>query len=566
MGTIENNLFNANPNLSKEWHPTKNGTRTPYDVTPNSSLKVWWKGSCGHEWEAQIKSRNNGRGCPFCSGRFVLTGFNDIATTNPEIIKEWDFEKNIDVTPETISANSHKKIWLKCGNGHSWETSPNKRIGLNRGCPYCSHNPRVLPGYNDLETVFPELAKEWNYDKNDLSPREVTSSSNKKVWWKCPKGHEWRTSVNHRADGSGCPICSKGAQSSFPEQAVFYYVKKAYPDAIHRYKDIFINRRMELDIYIPSLKIGIEYDGEVYHRGKTKLKQDNEKTKICRSSLIRLIRIKENPQSDEAEADVNISARDGLQTALLDLCKYLPKIERVDIERDSDIIRSDYLSSLGEKSLLMKNPELCKEWNYERNETTPDMFLPGSNIVVWWKCQLGHEWMSAIYERNKGEGCPYCSNNKVLSGFNDLFSVRPDLMNEWHPTKNSDLDPKQILPGSGIKAWWKCKYGHEWYSEISSRNKGAGCPQCGIRNRNNMRNLNRIKSSGSLYDNNINLAKEWHPIRNGMLTPKDVTAGSQKKVWWLCPECGYEWEAVIGSRNQGRGCPRCYKTKRNTDI
>ena len=81
-----------------------------------------------------------------------------------------------------------------------------------------------------------------------------------------------------------------------------------------------------------------------------------------------------------------------------------------------------------------------------------------------------------------------------------------------------------------------------------------------------MRNLNRIKSSGSLYDNNINLAKEWHPIRNGMLTPKDVTAGSQKKVWWLCPECGYEWEAVIGSRNQGRGCPRCYKTKRNTDI
>lgn len=566
MSKLENSLYNTNPDLSKEWHPSKNGALTPKDVTAGSQKKVWWKGSCGHEWEAQIKSRNNGRGCPYCSGRLVLTGFNDIATTNPEIIKEWDFERNTDVAPESISANSHKKIWLKCEKGHSWETSPNKRIGLNRGCPYCSHNPRVLSGYNDLQTLFPELAMEWDYEKNDILPSEVTSSSNKKVWWKCPKGHKWKTSVNHRADGSGCPICSKGAQSSLPEQTVFYYVKKAYPDAIHRYKDIFPNRRMELDIYIPSIRLGIEYDGEVYHKGEKKLKQDNEKARICKESSICLIRIKEDPNSNASDADITISASDGLQPALIELCKYLSEIRDIDIERDSDLIRKDYLSNLGEQSLLGINPELCKEWNYERNNTTPDMFLPGSNVIVWWKCRLGHEWKATIYERNKGEGCPYCSNNKVLTGFNDLFSIRPDLMKEWHPTKNSELDPKQLLPGSGIKAWWKCANGHEWCAEISSRNKGAGCPRCGIKNRNHKRMLNRIQSLGSLSENNSDLAKEWHPIKNGTLTPQDVTAGSQKKVWWLCPECGHEWEAVIGSRNQGRGCPKCYEARKNKKL
>ena len=66
---------------------------------------------------------------------------------------------------------------------------------------------QVLKGYNDLLTTNPELAKEWNYEKNEnLDPSTVKATSEKKVWWKCEKGHEWKTSINCRNQGNGCKI------------------------------------------------------------------------------------------------------------------------------------------------------------------------------------------------------------------------------------------------------------------------------------------------------------------------------------------------------------------------
>lgn len=132
-------------------------------------------------------------------------------------------------------------------------------------------------------------------------------------------------------------------------------------------------------------------------------------------------------------------------------------------------------------SLLQTNPNLAKEWNYERNgKLIPEMFAANSNVKVWWRCSEGHEWQAVIYMRNgRGTGCPYCSNNKILPGYNDLNSRCPELMKEWDWNKNKELDPTLIAPGSGKKAWWVCsKCGYEWLAEISSRNKGSGCPNC----------------------------------------------------------------------------------------
>ena len=81
----------------------------------------------------------------------------------------------------------------------------------NKGacCPYCSGR-YAIKGENDLQTVNPSLAKEWNYEKNDgLTPMDVLPNSNKKVWWKCSEGHEWQSTINHRNNGRGCPICAK---------------------------------------------------------------------------------------------------------------------------------------------------------------------------------------------------------------------------------------------------------------------------------------------------------------------------------------------------------------------
>ena len=106
---------------------------------------------------------------------------------------------------------------------------------------------------------------------------------------------------------------------------------------------------------------------------------------------------------------------------------------------------------------------------------------------VWWLCsQCGHEWQASPNNRKKGVGCPCCSGRVPKIGVNDLATLYPELLEEWDCSQNKDLDPGQLLPGSGKKAWWKCSQcGYEWQTGIASRTKGHGCPKCSKRKKNN---------------------------------------------------------------------------------
>ena len=480
-----NDLATVNPNLAAEWHPDKNGDLRPSDVTTGASVTVWWKCCQGHEWQATIKSRSRGSGCPVCSGKTIIHGVNDLATKYPQLASEWHPTKNGSLTPDCISPGSHAKVWWLCANGHEWPASSNHRTSKTRNCPYCCANPRVLPGENDLASRYPDLAREWHPTRNgSLTPNSVTANSSKRVWWKCLKGHEWPCAVNHRANGSQCPICSSGMQSSFPEQAFFFYVKSAYPDTVNGYTDIFHNHGMELDIYVPSLSVGIEYDGSAWHRGTTNQTRESRKYQVCKENGIKLIRIRENSENtDTTTSDILLFTNGNLNQAICELAQYLPLIRDINIERDTNHITSSYRQALADGSLAALHPELAREWHPTRNGTlTPDMFLARSNQQVWWVCERGHEWPAKIDSRVRGTGCPYCTNRKILPGFNDLATKQPDLMKEWDWQRNISLDPTHIAPGSGKKAFWICSKGHKWPAEISSRNKGHGCPYCaGVR-------------------------------------------------------------------------------------
>ena len=133
----ETDLATINPSLAAEWHPTKNGDLTPRDVKPQSNKKVLWLCSNGHEYESRICTRVTGQGCPYCIGKRVWIGFNDLSTTNPELVLEWNFEKNT-LLPTMITKGSNKKVWWKCRTcGHEWQaTSHNRSKG--RGCPECA--------------------------------------------------------------------------------------------------------------------------------------------------------------------------------------------------------------------------------------------------------------------------------------------------------------------------------------------------------------------------------------------------------------------------------------------
>lgn len=202
-----NSLLLLNPDLSNEWHPTKNGKLLPEHVTASSNKKVWWLCSKGHEWQSVINSRNKGVGCPYCTGKKAIPGYNDLKTINPIIASQWHMTKNGELKPEDFTISSNKKVWWQCEKGHEWEAMIYDRTnGTN--CPICSGH-KVLIGYNDLGTLNPKLAKEWHPIKNgNLKPQDVTTGSSKKVWWQCEKGHEWEALIYTRSSGCGCPYCA----------------------------------------------------------------------------------------------------------------------------------------------------------------------------------------------------------------------------------------------------------------------------------------------------------------------------------------------------------------------
>lgn len=195
-------------NLLDEWDAERNLPLTPQAVTYGSHTPVWWRCENGHEWEAVVYTRTHGSGCPFCAGKKAQAGFNDLATQYPELARQWDYTKNIPVLPADVTTGSHRLVWWKCEKGHSWRASIHSRAS-GCGCPVCAGR-QILVGENDLATVDPELAQEWDTARNGkLTPQDVLPGTEKKVWWVCGHGHHWRAAVSARTNRqSGCPYCS----------------------------------------------------------------------------------------------------------------------------------------------------------------------------------------------------------------------------------------------------------------------------------------------------------------------------------------------------------------------
>ena len=547
----EKQYVSDNAQLMDEWDWDKNGNLgfDPQKMTCGSERKAWWKCKKSHNWQATIASRNQGKGCPYCANRKVLIGYNDLQTANPSLSKEWHYENNQGLTPMDITSNSDKKVWWRCNEGHEWQARIADRSKGN-GCPYCA-GKKVLVGYNDLNTVNIELAKEWNYEKNNsLTPMDVTANSDKKVWWKCSKGHEWVAKIYSRSNGSGCPACSSEKHTSFPEYAMIYYLQKQGLDVIHSSRKY----GYELDVYIPSLKIAIEYDGYYWHKDKVSL--DLEKNRKCENDGIKLYRIREGLSS------LNDSSIDYVtQRNQKDFPKILEEILHeiigvsvdIDFERDAIAIGSLREYTDKEKSVLFANPKLAKEWNYEMNgDLKPQNFTVSSQRKVWWRCQIGHNWQSTIANRSSGYGCPYCANQKVLKGYNDLQTANPTLAKEWSYKQNGKLLPDNFTANSHKKVWWICHNGHEWQATIKNRNYGYGCPYCA--------GQKVLPGYNDLQSINPTLAKEWHYEKNIGLEPIQVTSKSHRKVWWKCCK-GHEFRMAINERNKGRECPQCNKEK-----
>lgn len=426
---INKSISITHPEIANDWSSENNGRLTPNMFSKNSRYVANWHCHiCGTKTAKSIKIYS---GCKQCNEVKRLED-NNLELAFPELSKEWDKEKNGDKLPSNFKPASNKYAWWLCSScGHSWSTKISNRSSLGRGCPLCS-NKAVVMGKNDLATTHPYLSKEWHPTNNkNLTPAEVTYGSGKKIWWLCPNSHKYEATILHRAHGTECPKCNAGRQTSFAEQATYFYIKKLYPDALNRYTADFLGR-MELDIYIPSIKLAIEYDGEAWHKKNT-IKREERKYQLCKENGIKLIRLREKmPEFPSDIADDMFSMErlyepENLEKMLSELLKRINYSETwmlgcpidINIPRDKPEILQ-YKTDLKTKSLKYVYPEIAKEWHTTRNgKQLPEHFQPGADYKAWWYCPAcGNVYKSAIGKRTGGPsgkaktGCPKCGIEK----------------------------------------------------------------------------------------------------------------------------------------------------------
>lgn len=409
-----NDLETRYPDVAKLWHPGLNGDLLPSQVMPGSEKKYYWLGECGHEWDASVYNTVKGKRCPYCAGRKVLIGFNDLYTTHPEISKKWDHEKNGDLTPSLITAGSNKKIWWKCDNGHSWERIVSKQIYQN--CPFeVSYSSQI----NKLSQTHPELLKEWDYEKNkNYSPESLTATSKRTVWWKCSaKGHIQRKMIKNWVK-SGCSLCVNGLAENYP------YLRNEW-------------------VFEKNDELGFDFD-QLLSRSTAKAwwkcSNNHEYRAVVHS------RTRDNSSNCPYCANRTfLSGFNDLET----LCPELMK--EWDYEKNKEI-------GLDPSEMITSSIEHAWWKRLKKGHS--------------WRTIVSARTSKDL------SGCPFCSNRQIISGDNDFATLRKDLLDQWDFEKNSAINifPDKIAPNTNMKIWWKCSIGHSYF--ISPNAKKPECHKC----------------------------------------------------------------------------------------
>jgi len=346
---------NSKTELLAQWDAEANLPMTPETVSYGSKYKAEWQCESGHRWCAQVWSRTtNHSDCPVCAGKTVVSGINDLKTKFPEIASQWHPTKNGELTPEQVSPNTHRKVWWQCEIcGHEWQATVKSRAGIQKcGCPVCAGRT-VIPGKNDLETEFPEIAREWHPTKNiNLTPQKVPSGTTRRVWWLCSIcGHEWQTGISARTHGSGCPVCAGKTVIPGQNDLLSRHPKIAKEWSRER------NGCLTPDSVTPLSNRSVWWKCENGHEYKAMIASRTSNGTGCPYCANR---------------------------------KVLP----------------------GFNDLASQMPKIAAQWHPTLNGTlTPEMVTCGSAKKVWWQCSEGHVWKAAIYSRTGVQkcGCPVCA-------------------------------------------------------------------------------------------------------------------------------------------------------------
>lgn len=243
--------------LIEEWGFNKNDI-LPDEISFGSHKKIWWKCIDGHMWQASVCDRVRGTNCPYCSHQKVLLN-NSLLFLNPDLSKEWDIIKNEGLSPKDVNISSSKKVWWICKKcNSSWKAHIYHRSN-GKGCPFCSG--QKVNETNSLANLYPELIEEWDFNKNDISPYEISYGSGRQVYWICKIcGFKWKTSITNRTSANrGCSNCSKRISKNCSKWLDDLNIK------IREYYININNKRIYVDGFDPDSNTVYEYFGNFWH-------------------------------------------------------------------------------------------------------------------------------------------------------------------------------------------------------------------------------------------------------------------------------------------------------------
>ena len=355
---------------------------------------------------------------------------NCLALLRPNLVLEWDSEKNKPLTPFDVSCGSNKGAWWTCRNcGESWLASIVNRSKLTKptGCPFCSSPPLRASCKNNLEIRFPIIAAQLHPTMNgDLVASKLLPFSNKKLWFVCENGHEYEMCLASKTKGGqGCPKCFKSTSS---------LQLRVFSELVFFFKDAVMENRsfgFEIDILLPSIGVGVEVDGSHWHFKKEF--RDEEKNRLAKENGISLIRTREKPLDKIGELDIihENFRTDGsspffgiVRGVFSSVSRILGKPDVYKLEKDfvNDGLYETLMANRGicraEKSLSALYPEVSAMWS-EDNVMTPDKVRAHSSRRFLWSCRNGHSFESPVsrmveaFKRSSPFcGCSACARSK----------------------------------------------------------------------------------------------------------------------------------------------------------
>jgi Probable Zinc-ribbon domain len=461
-----NKLSEKYPEISKEWHPSKNGKTTPEDVSAGSSKKAWWLCSEGHTFEQRIRYHVTSKKCPVCSGRQVREE-TSLKALYPEIANEWHPTKNGSLFPTDVRPGSEKKVYWQCPNfdHHIYFSKISQRTRNKSSCPHCRRRQKIYT--RSLMFLHPELLKDWDYEKNDITADTISAKSEKKVWWICrtDPSHSHQTKVYDYVINEKCRIC-------FP----ISHIPNSMPT---------------LNVANPEL-----------------LKEwDYSKNKLLDPTII-------------------TAGSNKYAWWICSICSHKWKasiLNRFRGGRGCPKCANNYKTI--ENTLASKFPEIAEEWDYKKNKDfTPETISYGSGRRVWWICKKNksHSWEATVKERTKNNPniCPHCRGVKKSI----LTTDYPEIAAEWHPTKNGNLNPSTLASKSNKKVWWQCNKNpnHEWDAVIKNRTiLNSGCPIC-------HKERADISTTDELFDSILSSTETFQNYKTGI---DSITKLLKIKVW-----------------------------------